>query len=64
VVSGSSEGDWGGGSWWLNDGKHDGIVAAKGRRRKKGCSTGGGAPFIASGSGWQRRRELWVERWW
>jgi hypothetical protein len=41
AVSRSSEGDRGGGSWWLNDGKHDGAVAVKGRRRKKGCSWGG-----------------------
>jgi hypothetical protein len=40
-VSGSSEGDRGGGSRWLNDGKYGGAAAAKGRRRKKGCSMGG-----------------------
>jgi hypothetical protein len=63
AVSGSSEGDQGGGSRWLNDGKHGGAVATKGRRRKKGRSMGV-APFIAGGGGWQRRCELWVERWW
>jgi hypothetical protein len=39
-LSGSSEGDQGGRSWWLNDGKHGGAVAAKGWRRKKGCPRG------------------------
>jgi hypothetical protein len=62
AVSGSLEGDQGGGSHWINNGKHGGAVAMKGRRRKKGRSTEG-APFITSGDGWQRRHELRAE-WW
>jgi hypothetical protein len=61
-MSGGSERDRSGGPWWLNDSKHGGIVAAKGQRRKKGCSMGG-APFIAGRGDWQRRHELWPGRW-
>jgi hypothetical protein len=54
-VSRSSEGDQAGGSWWLNDGKHGGTVAAKGWRREKGLSTRGGLlllyPVEAVGKG-------------
>jgi hypothetical protein len=66
AMSGGSERDQSGGPRWLNDSKHDGAVAVKGRWRKKGRSTGGGsAPFIAGGGSWQRRHELrpWWWRW-
>jgi hypothetical protein len=49
-VSGSLEGDRGSGSWWLNDGKHDGAVAAKGAKEEKG-SLHGGCSFY---SRWRR----------
>jgi hypothetical protein len=45
AVSRSSEGDRSGGSWQLNDGNHGGAMAAKGWRRKKGCSRGVGCSF-------------------
>jgi hypothetical protein len=41
AVSGSSEWDQSGSLRWLNDSKHVGTMAVKGRRRKKGCSPGG-----------------------
>jgi hypothetical protein len=62
-VSASSEGDQGSGSRWLNDGKHGGAVAAKGSKEEKGSLHGGDVYFVAGGGGWQRRRELRVERW-
>jgi hypothetical protein len=53
-MSGDLEGDQGGSSLWLSDGKRGGVVAATGRGGGKGCSmVGGGAPYIATGGGWQ-----------
>jgi hypothetical protein len=52
VVSGSSEGDQGGVSRWLNDGG----TMAQWRQRGGGGKrllTGRGAPFIAAEGGWQ-----------
>jgi hypothetical protein len=48
-VSGSSEGDRGGGLQWPNDGKHGGAVAAKGAEEKG--SLHGGCSFY---SRWMR----------
>jgi hypothetical protein len=38
------------------------IEAAE--EEKGSLHRGGGAPFIAGGGSWQRRRELRAERWW
>jgi hypothetical protein len=63
ALTGCSERGQSGSPQWFNDGKHDGAVALKRWRRKKGRSMGG-APLIAGEGGWQRRRKLRAERWW
>jgi hypothetical protein len=45
--------------WW-----HDGAVAAKGRRRKKGCSPGECAPFVDGEGESGAAMRLWAARWW
>jgi hypothetical protein len=45
-VSRSSKGDRGGGSQWLNDGKHDSAVVAKGVEEEKGVAPQGGGGTV------------------
>jgi hypothetical protein len=49
------EGVQGGGSWWLNDGKHNGAERVTPRAV--------GAPIIAGGGGWHRWRVLQPGQW-
>jgi hypothetical protein len=53
ALTGCSKRGRSGGPWWLNDGKHNGTVKAKGRRRKK-VLHGGVLPFIGGRGGWKK----------
>jgi hypothetical protein len=57
-VSGGLEGNRGGGSRQLNDGKCDGAVAVTGRAGGKGCSIWRGAPFIAAVGSWKMAAQV------